>query len=152
MLSYIETTTNLEGSLLLDKALSSILSKWPNHCSIPSCIHFIISFNFSLVLSSFAEILSSGLTLNIHLTILASLLSSLITSSSLTGQVSLLFSITLRTYAEYDLPFAPMGKLLLAKKGTKSYLLHPFMILVPEKYLEPSRTFTIFFAKIFHGF
>ena len=87
-------------------------------------------FNFSLVLSPTAKILSSGLTLHIHLTILGSFLSSLITSF-LNGQVSLPYNITLRTLAEYNLPLAPNGKPLLVKKGIKSLNLHhPLLILV----------------------
>ena len=65
-----------------------------------------------------AEILSLHLILNIHLTILGSFLSSVITSSSLSGQVSLPYSTTLRTHAEYNLPFATQGKPLLANKGS----------------------------------
>ena len=77
----------------LDQALSCILSRWPNHFSLPSCKHSLLFFNFRLVLSFFAKILSSGLTLHIYISILTSFLSSLITSSSLTGQVSLLYSV-----------------------------------------------------------
>ena len=81
-------------------------------------------FKFSLDLSSS----SSGLTLHIHLTILVSILSNLITFSSLSGQVSLAYSITLRTHAEYMLPF---GKPLLANIGNRSLNLHhPPLILV----------------------
>ena len=116
---------------LLDEALSSTLSRCPNHCSCLSCKHSLTLFNFSIVLISSAEILFSGLSLHIYFAILASFLSSLITSSSLTGQVSLSYSMTLRTHAEYNLSFAPNGKSVLAKKGTKSLNLHhPLLILV----------------------
>ena len=86
-------------------------------------------FNFSLALSSSAEI-SSIPMLHIHLTILASFLSSQITSSSLTGQVSLPYSMTLHTHAVYNLPFASVSKSLLSNKGNKSLNLHhPLLIL-----------------------
>ena len=73
---------------LLDQPVSSILSRWPNHYSFLLCTHSLIIFNFSLVpssyiMNSFAETLSSGLLLHIHLTTLTWLLSNLITSSSL---------------------------------------------------------------------
>ena len=76
------------------------LSRWPNHCSLLSSKHSLMLFNFSLVLSSSAEILS-GLMLFVHLTILASFLFSLLTSSSLISQVSLPYCIRLHTHAEY---------------------------------------------------
>ena len=80
---------------LLDQALSSILSRWSNHCSLLSCKHSLVLLNFSLVLRSSAEILISSLLLHNHITIFASFLSILITSSSLTGQVSVLNRIYL---------------------------------------------------------
>ena len=58
--------------------------------NIPTCYPILFQSHVSP-----AEILSSGITLHIHLTILASFLSSLITVSSSTGQVSLLFDCTL---------------------------------------------------------
>ena len=65
-------------------------------------------FNFSLVLSSSAEILSSDRALLIQVIILASF-----------------------PHTEYNLPFAPKGKLPLANKGTKPLNLHhPHLILV----------------------
>ena len=69
-----------------------------------SCKHFTIFFNFSLVLSS-PEIISPGLTLYICLRILASFLSSLITSCSWTGQVSPPYKIKLHTHAECNLSY-----------------------------------------------
>ena len=42
------------------------------------------------------------------------------TSSSLTGQVSLTHSITLCTHREFNLPFAPADRPVLTNKGTKS--------------------------------
>ena len=87
--------------------------------------------NFSLVLSSSAETLYSGIKLHLHLTILASFFSGLIPSSSLTGQVSLPCSIMLRTYPKYNLPFAPKGKPPLAYRGTKCLNLNlPLIIIV----------------------
>ena len=79
---------------LLDQVLSFIFFRLPDHGSLLSCKHSGMLFNLSLVLSSSAEILSSGLTFHIYLTILASFLSSLITSSSLTGPVSLPYNTT----------------------------------------------------------
>ena len=116
---------------LLDQTLSSILSRWLNHCSLLSCKHSLMLLNFSLVLNSSAEILSSDLALHTYLTIFASFLSSLITSSSLTGHALLPYSITLRTHAEFYQPFANKGKLLLTNKSTKFLNLHhPLLILV----------------------
>ena len=124
---------------LLDQAVSSVLSRWPNHCSLLYCKYSFILINFSLILSFSAEILSSGLTLHIHLTFLSSFVSSLITSLSLTDQVSLLHSIILRAHAEYNLSFAHKGKPLLANKVTK-YLNshHSLQILVIALLNAPS--------------
>ena len=74
---------------LLDQALSSIPFRKPNHCSLLSCRHCLMVFSFNLVLSSSAYILCSSLTLHFYVTLTASFLSSLITSSSLAGQSSL---------------------------------------------------------------
>ena len=100
-------------------------------------------FTFSLVLGLSTEILSSVVVMRIHLmcihltyahsacTFLELFLSNLITSSSITGQVSLSHYIGLHAYAEYNLPFATEGKSLLAMKGTKSLkLLHPLVMFV----------------------
>ena len=93
------------------------------------CKHSLMLSN--LFLSPSAEILSSGLSLHIYLTILALFVSCLITSFSLFGQVSHPYNITLRTFVECNLPFAPNGKFLLATKGTKSLdLLYPLLILL----------------------
>ena len=90
----------------------------------------LVLFSFSLVLGSSAEILS-GLKLHLHLTILVLFLSGPITSSFLTGQVSLPCSIMLPAHAQKNLPFAPDSKTVLANKGTKTInLLHSFLILV----------------------
>ena len=79
-------------------------------------------------LSFLPGILSSGQQMHIHLTMLASVLSILIRSSSLSGQVSPPCDITLSTDSVYNLHFAPRGKLLLANKVTKSLnFLHPFI-------------------------
>lgn len=72
---------------LVDQAFSSILFRWPNHCSLLSSKHSPMLFNLTLALIYSEEIPSSGQTFHIHLTIFASFLSSLITSS-LFGQVS----------------------------------------------------------------
>ena len=62
---------------LLDQAPSSILPRWRDQCSLLCCKHSLMLINFSLVLSSPMGILSSGLTLHTHLTILLSFLSTL---------------------------------------------------------------------------
>ena len=86
----------------------------------------LFNSQFSLVLSSSAEILSPGLTLHIHLIILASFLDILITFFILTSKVSLPYSVTLGTHAEKNLPFARKGKPPLAghyiSELTPSYL------------------------------
>ena len=63
----------------LDEALSSILSRWPNYCSLLSCKHSLVLSDFILVINSSVEVLSSLLTLHIFLTILKSFISSLAT-------------------------------------------------------------------------
>ena len=98
---------------LLNQALSSTFSRWPNHYILPWSNHSLLPFRISLVLSSSAEILSSSLTLHIHLNVFASVLSSLLLLSSLTCQVPLPYNITLCSHAEYNLLFAPKGKPLL---------------------------------------
>ena len=103
----------------LDQTYSSILSRWSNHCSLLSRKDYLMLCNFSLLLHSSAEILSSGPTLHIHSATLASFVSSLIWSS-FTGLVSLPYSIKLRTHVEYNLPFFPKGKPLMANNDTKS--------------------------------
>ena len=54
-------TLMLKVLYLLHKAFSFTLFRWPNHCNHLSCKDSFMLFNFSLVLSSSAEILSSGL-------------------------------------------------------------------------------------------
>ena len=111
----------LEVLYPLDQALLSSLRTWPSHCSPLSCKHSLMLFNFSLVLSLPAEILSSGLMLLIHLTMLTSIPYSLITFIFLFNKSSpALCSITLRIKAEYNLPFVPKGKPLLVHIDTKS--------------------------------
>ena len=66
-----ETTTNYTVLDLLDQAFTSIYSKRASLFTLLSCKHSLMLFNFSLVLNSSAEILSSGLMLHIHFTILA---------------------------------------------------------------------------------
>ena len=119
-----ETAANLEVLHLLDQALSSILSRCPKHCNLLSCKNSILLFNFSRVPSSFVEILSSKPKLHIHLIILVSFLSSLMTSSFLFGQVSFPFSTAIHTYPEYNLLYAPKSMPLLATKGAKYLNLH----------------------------
>ena len=124
---------------MIDQEFSPIISRQPNHSSLLSCKHCLILFNLSLGLSSLAEILSSGLALLIHSVVLVSFLSTRNTSFSLTGQLSLPYSILLCIYAEYNLPFAPIGKHLLANKGTKSLnLVHLLLILVVSLSTAPS--------------
>ena len=87
--------------------------------------------NFSQLLNSIAEILTSGLTSHIHLTILASFLFSLITSPSLTGEVSL--HCKLHYVHKWDVTYClfPREKPLVKKRNEYLYCLHPF--LVPAK-------------------
>ena len=72
--------------------------------------YFLVLFNYSLLLSFTAEILSSKLTTDIRSTFLALFLSSLVISF-LTSQVSLQYSLN-----EVYTPFAPKGKSLLINK------------------------------------
>ena len=98
----------------LYEALYSVLSSWTNQCSLLSCKHPFMLLNFSLVLSSSTETVSSGLTIYIHLNINVSF--------SLPYHIFLfnwLYSKTLRTNAKY-LPFAPNDKPLMVNKGTKT--------------------------------
>ena len=115
---------------LLNQALSSILSRWPNHCSLLPCKHSLVLFSFSLVFRSSEEILSSGLTLHINLAIPASF-ASMIPSSFLTGQDSFPYSIMQCTHAGYILSFALQADTPLANKGTKSqtYAFHSWSLL-----------------------
>ena len=62
--------------------------------------------------------------MHIHLTILVSFLTSLITSFSLTDPASFPYSAMLCTHAEYKLPFALREKPLLAKKEMKNVFIH----------------------------
>ena len=87
----IEPTTNHENFIFTMPAFSSIFSRWPNHIAV--FFLFLIPFNFSLTLYSSAIIIFSGLTMHIFITILASFLSSTLTSSSFSGHVSISHSI-----------------------------------------------------------
>lgn len=104
----------------LDQAFSSTLSRWPNHRSPLSCKHYLALSDFILVLRSSAEMLSSGLTMLIDLTIAASFLSDHIFLFNEDDLLSC--SLTLRRCTRYELSFAPTP--LLATKGTKSLNLH----------------------------
>ena len=99
-------------------------------------------FNFSQVLSSLAKMLSSGLTLHIHLTVIAPFLSSLAKSSYLTDQVSLPYSITMGTCAH----LFPEVKLILVNKGFKSlnFLLHSHLILIIILLTAPAKITNFF--------
>ena len=68
--------------------------------------------------------------LYMHLTIFVSFLPSLLRFFSLTGQISLPYSIMLHTHTEYNLYFAPKGKPLPAKKGTESLNLHHLLLIL----------------------
>ena len=65
------------------------------------------------------RILSPGVTLNIHLSILASFFSTLIKWSSFSSQISISCSIKFHTKASNTLPVEARGKPLLANKGNK---------------------------------
>ena len=139
----VEATANLEGyPQLLDQALSSILAKSPN-------LYFSILYTFphAVQFQSTPKFLYRNIlrpSVACHLTILASVFFSLITTSTLTDHVSLPNSVMLRTHAEYNMSFAPKGKSLLAKKGTKSLnLLHPFLIFVTTLSIAPPVAHTV---------
>ena len=123
------TTTNLEGTTLLrllDQALSFIRFRWPNHCSVLSCKHSLMLFNFNLFLSPNAKILSSWFSSN-HPCITPLQSNHFFVFN---WQTSIPCSITISTHAKYNLPFAPKDKPLIANKGTKSLTLHhPHLIL-----------------------
>lgn len=97
-LRYGDTATNFDSSTFILPIPFFIISIWSNHCR-----HSLVLFSFRVVLSSSAEVQSSGQTLYIHITVVASYFSSLITFSSISGYVLLKYSITLCTYAEYNL-------------------------------------------------
>ena len=80
---------------LLGQALSPILSKRPNHCSLLSCKNPSCYSGFSVVLSSTAEILFSDLALHIYLTILIPFIPSFgITANTLYANTSRKLSIS----------------------------------------------------------
>ena len=73
------------------------------------------------------RILSPGVTLNIHLSILASFFATLIKWSSFSSQISISCSIKFHTKASNTLPVEARGKPLLASKGNKSLnIFNPF--------------------------
>ena len=82
-------------------------------------------FDFNVIAS--LELISSSLTLDVDLTILAPFLPNLITSYSLTGQVPY------NTSPEYNLPFDPKGIPLLVNKGNKSPNLLNVLLLLLTK-------------------
>ena len=100
-------------------------------------------FSFILLLSSSTEIFSG----------LESVFFSLITTSTLTDQVSLPHSIMLLTHAEY-MSFAPKGKFLLAKKGTKSFELTSSTpdLCYNTIYCTPCSSYCVTKIKHFHNF
>ena len=75
-----------------DWTISSILSRWPDYLCFLSGKHSLMLLSFGLFLSSI-EVLFWGLMFRINLMVLASFLSSLITESCWTGQVSLPYEI-----------------------------------------------------------
>ena len=98
----METTAKLEGS---------IFTRLSNLFLDDQTITASILKTFTHVFQFYP-----GSKLDVHLTILTSFLSSLITSSTLNGQISLPCRIKLNTHAQYNLPFALKGKPLLANK------------------------------------
>ena len=60
-------TLTLKAFHALNRVFSSILSRWPNSCILISCKHSLMLLIFSLVVSSSAEVLSSGQIWHIHL-------------------------------------------------------------------------------------
>ena len=101
----------------------------------------------SLILSSSGEMLSSGLTKHINLTIIHHLTTSII---PLQYDHIFLFnwpslaSLTSIKQHYVNLPFASKGKPLLANKSTESLnLLHPILILVITLSIELHRALTV---------
>jgi len=105
------------------------------HMPVPSQPFAVVSiFNISsipsLSLNSLLGTLSFTLTLHIHLTILISACWSATSFSFLTGQISLLCSILLRTQLLYNLPLLINDISLLVSNGTTCLnLFHPIRIL-----------------------
>ena len=103
MFSQIALWGITEGSTLI-KPSTFFLCKWSKHGSFLSWKDFLMLFNFSLVISSFIKILSSGLKVDIHLTIFVSFLCSLVLFSSLPSWDSLPYSIILSKHFFVTVP------------------------------------------------
>lgn len=123
----LPTSSNYQH--FLDQELFFSFSSWQNHCNL-LCEHSLKIFSDNMFWVSPAEILSCGLTLHIHLTILASFLSSLITLPSSTDKVWLPHSVPIHVPVVYVLPFASTSKtLLIGESGKNLTLLYPFLVL-----------------------
>ena len=105
-------------------------------------------FYCSLFIDSATEILTFGVTVYIHVVILASFPSSLITSPSSNGQFSLAYIIALRTQAQYNLPFAPKGKLLLVNKHDESLKVHHPLLALTKNIFNLTRSSPYFLTKV----
>ena len=104
---------------------------WPKHSNVLPCKHLFMVFSCCLYPNSAEEILHSGIALTIHINILDSVLSSLVTFNfNLAKSHSLSYSITIRTQVEHNPPFALERKPPLINKTNQPInLQHPFFIL-----------------------
>lgn len=101
-----------------------ILFRCTNHSNLPFYKHSLVVIYWSLYLSSTADMLSSDLTFYIHQTIYASVPPNLITSSSLTGQISLP-RIILHKTTGHNLPSVPKIKPLVRKSSKSLKVTYP---------------------------
>ena len=107
MLSSGETNTNLQGPTFTRKSILFVSFQMTKPLRLLFCKHSLMLSSFRPV---FTEIISSSLTLHIHLTDLASFFFSLVTISCVTGPISLPYGKTLYAHAEFNLPFAHKDK------------------------------------------
>jgi len=100
----LETSTSYSIHFFT-KSVSSFHNTCPYHRNLFCCsINIYIAYSYSFLLNSLLGTLSFTLTIHIHLTILISARWSATSFSFLTGQVSLLRNILLRTQLLYSLP------------------------------------------------
>ena len=113
-----------------------ILFKCTNHSNLPFYKHSLVVIYWSLYLSSTADMLSSDLTFYIHQTIYASVPPNLITSSSLTGQISLP-RIILHKTTGHNLPSVPKIKPLVRKSSKSLKVTYPLFFFAETLLTEP---------------
>ena len=90
--------------------------------------------------SSTLEILSNGITLHVHLTILALFVSILNIFSSLTGKFLLPYSLMQRAQAEYNPLFAVMGKVIIEGNKSLNFLHSLFLLKLLTPYYSTFHT------------